>query len=385
VFGTEFVELVNSGIVYGSPGKNGEIPEKIRLILAIHRPEFSAFYWAKKSSTAFEKYIVRTALEPTEREGRKVIMPRENSGHQPTVGVPRDIPSSHKDIRSLHKVIPDATSDNLGWAGLQVVRYRDLATNEIHMPALSQHLLMLHTKPPAQVNFRYEGGTRDIPAPLGSITFIPVGSAVECRWRGAKDAIHMYLDPKLISRIATTSFELDLSRTAIPPFDALSAPELRATMLAVDAELTASGAGGPLMIESLGNVLAVHLIRRIFGLRRLTSRTHGALPRRKLATVIDYIMANLDGRPTLEQMAALVGIGPDHFLRQFKAATGLPPHQFVITRRVERAQQLLCGQRGVSLAEVAISAGFSDQSQFCFHFKRIVGVTPGQFQASKIA
>jgi AraC family transcriptional regulator len=56
-------------------------------------------------------------------------------------------------------------------------------------------------------------------------------------------------------------------------------------------------------------------------------------------------MANLDGSAALEQMAALVHLSPDHFARQFKAATGLPPHQFVITRRVELAQQLLCGRR----------------------------------------
>jgi AraC family transcriptional regulator len=55
----------------------------------------------------------------------------------------------------------------------------------------------------------------------------------------------------------------------------------------------------------------------------------------------------------------------------------------VIARRIERAQQLLERRQEVSLAEVAISAGFSDQSQLCFHFKRIVGVTPGQFRASK--
>ena len=138
------------------------------------------------------------------------------------------------------------------------------------------------------------------------------------------------------------------------------------------------------MIESLANVLAVRLIRHLFGRRRLATRTNSVLPRQKLTKVVDYIMANLDGSPTLEQMAALVHLSPDHFARQFKAATGLAPHQFVITRRVERAQLLLCGRQGVSLAEVAIAAGFSDQSQLCFHFKRIVGVTPGQFRASKI-
>ena len=71
-----------------------------------------------------------------------------------------------------------------------------------------------------------------------------------------------------------------------------------------------------------------------------------------------------------------------HFARQFKAATSLPPHQFVIARRVERAKQLLQAGTDLSLAEVAAHAGFSDQSQFSHHFKRIVGLTPRQFRRS---
>ena len=66
--------------------------------------------------------------------------------------------------------------------------------------------------------------------------------------------------------------------------------------------------------------------------------------------------------------------------RQFKEATGLPPHQYVIARRVERAKQLLQGDGDLTLAQVAARTGFSDQSQFCLHFKRLVGVTPGQFR-----
>ena len=81
-------------------------------------------------------------------------------------------------------------------------------------------------------------------------------------------------------------------------------------------------------------------------------------------------------------MAEVVGLNSYHFARQFKAATGLPPHQYVILRRVERARHLLQGGGDLPLAEVAGSAGFSDQSQFTHHFKRMVGVTPGQFRMS---
>ena len=61
-------------------------------------------------------------------------------------------------------------------------------------------------------------------------------------------------------------------------------------------------------------------------------------------------------------------------------ATGVPPHQYVIMRRIERAKHLLHAGTALSLAEVAVRAGFSDQSQFSHHFKRLVGVTPGQFR-----
>jgi AraC family transcriptional regulator len=61
---------------------------------------------------------------------------------------------------------------------------------------------------------------------------------------------------------------------------------------------------------------------------------------------------------------------------------GRSPHQCVIPRRVERAKHLLQAQTGLSLAEVAAHAGFSDQSQFSRHFKRLVGLTPRQFRRS---
>src|SRR5262249_50447263 len=67
-------------------------------------------------------------------------------------------------------------------------------------------------------------------------------------------------------------------------------------------------------------------------------------------------------------------------LRDTSRATGLPPHQYVIARRVERAKQLLQAGTEVALGEVPLSAGFCDQSQFSRHFKRLVGVTPGQFR-----
>jgi AraC family transcriptional regulator len=79
-------------------------------------------------------------------------------------------------------------------------------------------------------------------------------------------------------------------------------------------------------------------------------------------------------------MAAIARLSPNYFASLFQRATGLPPHQYVIARRVERAKQFLQTGSDISLAEVAAEAGFSDQSQFSHHFKRLIGVTPGQFR-----
>src|SRR5262249_12607518 len=124
--------------------------------------------------------------------------------------------------------------------------------------------------------------------------------------------------------------------------------------------------------------------RHITGSHRELASADGVLPRYKLRRVIEYIMENLGGSPTLEQMAAVVDLSPYHFARQFKAATAMAPHQYGITRRLARAQCLLRTGSELGLAEVAFRSGFANQSHFCLHFKRIAGVTPRQFRDSSI-
>src|SRR5262249_41636534 len=127
-------------------------------------------------------------------------------------------------------------------------------------------------------------------------------------------------------------------------------------------------------------VLAVHLIRHVSAPRQPARRRDGTLPRARLRAVVEYIEEHLDAGPTLEQMAAVARLSPNYFAWQFKRAPGLPPHQYIIPRRVERAKQLMQTGRDFSLVEVAALAGFCDQSQFSHHFKRLIGVTPGQFR-----
>jgi AraC family transcriptional regulator len=284
----------------------------------------------------------------------------------------------------LRKVIlfePAAASDRLGWVGLEAARYRAAPASELNPPALSHHRLVLFSRPPEELDLLYEGVKRHRPPPAGSISLVPAGSPARWRWGGRFDWLHIFLDPALFARVAAEAFGLDPARLTLPPLDGLDLPHLRAVMGAVDAELSTGGAGGRLAAESLANVLAVSLIRRLLAPGRPDRGQDGALPRGKLRAVVEYVEEHLGTGLSLAQMAAVARLSAYHFARQFKAATGLPPHQYVLARRVERARQLLQGRTDLSLADVAASAGFSDQSQFSRHFKRLVGVTPGQFRA----
>jgi AraC family transcriptional regulator len=273
-----------------------------------------------------------------------------------------------------------AASGRLGWVGLEAARYRAAPASEYTPPALTHHWFVLFIRPPQELELGYEGVKRHVPPPAGSIVLVPAGSPALWRWSGPRDTLHIYLAPGLVARVAAEAFELDPARLTIPPLGGLELPHLRAAMLAVDAELTAGGAGGSLAAQSLANVLAVHLIRHVLAPRQPERGRDGALPRGRLRAVVEYVEEHLDTSPTLEQIAAVARLSPYHFARQFKAATGLPPHQYVILRRVERAKQLLQAGTDLSLAQVAAHAGFSDQSRFSQHFKRLVGVTPGRFR-----
>jgi len=281
---------------------------------------------------------------------------------------------------------PAAASARLGWSGLEALLFNDMADAEIERPPLTHHELVLFNRPPDVFGMDYEGVRRNLPPPAGTIVVVPAGTPSRRQWRGHMGSLLVFLEPDLVTRVAAEQFGLDPARWAVPPLDFLDRPQLRAAMLAVEAELTAGGLGGPLAAESLANLLAVHLIRHVSAPRRLKRGRDGTLPQARLRAVEKYIDEHLDGCPTLAQLAAVVRLNPYHFARQFKAATGLPPHQYVILRRVERAKQLLQAGTDLSLAEVALRAGFSDQSQFSRHFKRLVGVTPGQFRTpSRIA
>lgn len=110
-----------------------------------------------------------------------------------------------------------------------------------------------------------------------------------------------------------------------------------------------------------------------------TARGGGTLPKWRLMRVLTYIETNIGGRITLANLAAAAGLSRMYFAKQFRATTGMRPHDFVLRKRIARAQQML-GATPDPLVDIALSVGFQTQAHFTTVFKKIAGNTPYQFR-----
>jgi AraC family transcriptional regulator len=104
-----------------------------------------------------------------------------------------------------------------------------------------------------------------------------------------------------------------------------------------------------------------------------------ALPRWRLTQVLRYIEANIGEPITLANLAATAGMSRMYFAKQFRTTTGIRPHDFVLRKRIERAQQLLAATSD-ALVDIALSVGFKTQAHFTTVFKKVVGSTPYQWR-----
>jgi AraC-like DNA-binding protein len=105
----------------------------------------------------------------------------------------------------------------------------------------------------------------------------------------------------------------------------------------------------------------------------LTARDDRAL---RLAT--DYLAAHVERNVGLDELAAVAGIGKFRLVRLFRARVGQPPHAVALAHRIHRARRLV--EAGEPIAAVAAATGFADQSHLHRHFRRSLGLSPGEYR-----
>ena len=210
----------------------------------------------------------------------------------------------------------------------------------------------------------------------GDIAIIPAGISQRCNWHISAQFTILAIEPALLQQVGqdwVNPARIEL----IPHFMTQQDALIQGIVSALREELERGKIGGYLLIDSLKTTLAIHLLRNYCTTQPKSSYADG-LSKSTLQQMTQYINEHLHQDLKLIELAAIAQMSPYHFLRLFKQSVGVTPHQYILQCRIEKAKYLLCNDRELSIAEIAVRVGFCDQSHLTRYFKRIVGVTPKQ-------
>lgn len=214
--------------------------------------------------------------------------------------------------------------------------------------------------------------------PMPHLNIYPAGGEVRGWARNDKSRYAaFFLEPEFLARSSglETPRGLSLIPSSVEPD-----PFAWQLVQAIRAECEAGAPQGILYAETAATMLSIHLLRHHSNLdQQKLKPARGGLAPYQLRRVTDYIGDRLAYELSLEELAGLVGLSPHHLCRAFKQSTGLPPHRWQIAQRVKKAQALMLDTT-LSLADIALAAGFSDQSHLTTIFRKAIGTTPNAWR-----
>jgi len=138
-----------------------------------------------------------------------------------------------------------------------------------------------------------------------------------------------------------------------------------------------------LLTSSLAHEMLSHTLLSQVGLRE-GLRLKGGLAAHQRRQLVEYIDQQLAEPISLGQLAGMCALSEYHFARMFRESFGLPPHQYLLARRVNRAKELLRSS-SLPLSEIALACGFSSASHFTNRFRQAMGATPGEYRKAFLA
>jgi AraC family transcriptional regulator len=264
--------------------------------------------------------------------------------------------------------------------GIVVERDIEQPNSGIYRPGKQppRHIVVLHSGVPATLRWRFNGRSHEAFFSGGEAIINPAGLFVAPRWSEAVELLLMAIQPRFMNRIAR---EMGASRSVelVPRFhfrDGLLEQLVRALVM----EFELSELPDCVYADSLVHTLIAHLIKKYSKTRmRLQLSRHG-LPHKSLARVVEFIDAHLNDNLSLRGIADVAGMSPSYFLTMFKRSVGLAPHQYLISKRIERARTLLTETR-LPIVDIATQAGFADQSHLTRMMKRYTGLTPRRIRS----
>jgi len=283
-----------------------------------------------------------------------------------------------EDALQIHPRGALLSSHNVGWKDVSLHYYR-YPPDEFPTVCFKQHLFTINTEVPhtTQVEQTIDGRFETSQHRVGDTIVIPADTPYNAQWDAEHSFILLGIEPTVLARHALETIGQD--DIELVPHFTTSDPLIHGIGLAFKTELEFKGLGGRLYTDSLTTTLLAHLLRHYSTQKPIRQQFTGGLPKRKLKQVMDYMNEHLAEDLPLNAIANQIGMSQSHFFRLFRQSTGLSPHQYRLQQRIERAKKLLLHSE-LSIADIAISVGFYDQSHLARHMRRLLGVSPKQLR-----
>jgi AraC family transcriptional regulator len=251
----------------------------------------------------------------------------------------------------------------------QIQRYQAYAGEFLKQPN-ERHVIVQMRDSPWAERRGTNGSWVQFPLERGSLAIVPSGPVPEVRLLTPSDMIVCALEKNFTREIA---LEIDRQPANGTEFHVRDTPIEGLVDLMIN-EFEASRPCA-LYSDTLAHALAMRFLLHGSSSEQTLNSSIEPLPSRILRRIRDRIEAELDTELSLAFLAKESGYSRAHFLRMFRAATGLTPHQYVLERRLSAAQQLL-RQSKMLLADIALKCGFSSQTHMNDVFRKRLGVTP---------
>jgi AraC-like DNA-binding protein len=243
------------------------------------------------------------------------------------------------------------------------------------------HLLIM-----AERAERDEGETRIEGLPMSTqqelshkLTLVPAGHRF-CGWQKPRvlgRCNYFYLDP----RSPLVDPELRFAEAELKPRLFFFDRDLWDTALKLKAQVEQPAPGNRLYAEALGNVMAHELLRLENGAAPAKQNIRGGLAGWQKKKLAEYIEEHLAEDVSLPALAAIADLSPFHFARAFKQSFGLPPHRYLVSRRIEKAKNLLATP-ALPVTRIGLDLGFGEVSSFTTAFRKHAGLTPTEYRRS---
>jgi AraC family transcriptional regulator len=223
--------------------------------------------------------------------------------------------------------------------------------------------------------------TRELRSAPGMVDVLQAGHHIDrARWHGESGELIALQLPRLeVGQLLGD----DGARLELPTQHELFDPELAGLLNRLWREAAAGAPSGALYVQGLTLALLGWLTRGL-GPR---AAGPGARPppfgADKRTRLRDFVQAELSTHLGVARLAAVVGLSPDHFSRQFKATFGCSPHQYVQACRVDAAARALREEPDRPVADIAAGCGFASQAHFTDVFRRRTGATPSQWRRAR--